>query len=59
MLEIKKDEWKKEKMWPNVSNERERERENGRERERMGESVHKPILHNNVITENHFTGGYL
>ena len=53
MLEIKKDEWKKEKMWPNVSNERERERE------RMGESVHKPILHNNVITENHFTGGYL
>ena len=31
MLEIKKDEWKKEKMWPNVSNERERERENGRE----------------------------
>ena len=27
MLEIKNDEWKKEKMWPNVSNERERERE--------------------------------
>ena len=39
MLEIKKDEWKKEKMWPNVSNERERERGVGREREREWERV--------------------